>query len=214
MRAFYVSGEQFACELDDNERDVLAQVVEDVAGLLGSPSFAQQAAGFAGGSGIEQEWISAPAVRDAPRDPALHRLLPNVSRDDDELAADFRRFTESDLRAVKVSRLRLVWQALLSRTDIDAEPFLWSVAPDQALDVLAALTDVRLVLAARLGIETEEHAQELYDYVESAQALMDDESDASQLPEDNPERLWLGTLYQALTWLQESLMQCLTRDDV
>jgi hypothetical protein len=30
----------------------------------------------------------------------------------------------------------------------------------------------------------------------------------------NPERVWLGMLYQALTWLQESLMSYVMKDDV
>lgn len=213
MRAFYVSGQTFTCELDDTERDVLAQLVEDVAMLLGSASFAQQAAGFAQNR-IDQDWMAAPAVRNAPHDPALQRLLPDVSPDDGELSADFRRFTENDLRAAKVSRLHAVWVALVKSSQDETAAQEWNVAPDQALDVLAALTDVRLVLASRLGLGTEEQAQELYDYVESAQALMDDDSDATQTADQNPERLWLGTLYQALTWLQESLLQCVTRDDV
>ena len=42
------------------------------------------------------------APREAPEDPALLRLLPDAHRDDAEVAAEFRRFTERGLRESKV----------------------------------------------------------------------------------------------------------------
>ena len=68
----------------------------------------------------------------------------------------------------------------------------------------AALTDVRLVVASRLGIEADEDAEALHrDVAEASVGLR------TMGPEElgiDPERLWLGMLYDALTWLQESLV--------
>ena len=66
----------------------------------------------------------------------------------------------------------------------------------------AALTDVRLVLASRLGLHTDEDAERLHAEIELATHALETDDDGS-LPVD-PERVWLGMLYQALTWLQES----------
>ncbi|WP_454300183.1 DUF2017 family protein [Salana multivorans] len=60
-----------------------------------------------------------------------------------------------------------------------------------------ALTDVRLVLAERLGIEDEEDAARL-DQV--ARTAPDEVSRA------------LASLYLALSWLQESLLDVMLRD--
>ena len=47
-----------------------------------------------------------------PADPALARLLPSAHRDDDEVAAEFRRYTEQGLRARKRAGLELARQTL------------------------------------------------------------------------------------------------------
>jgi hypothetical protein len=78
---------------------------------------------------------------------------------------------------------------------------------DDGLSTAAALTDVRLVLADRLGLRTDEDADLLRGELELAQGLLMD-----GLPEGlgvDQERLWLATVYQALTWLQDSLVACL-----
>src|SRR4028119_2097674 len=48
----------------------------------------------------------------APEDPVLVRLLPDAYREDDEAAADFRRYTESGLRADKVANARMLLDSL------------------------------------------------------------------------------------------------------
>ena len=91
----------------------------------------------------------------APDDPALRRLLPDAS-DDPEIAAELRRLTEADLRAARSAELRrLTCGARAGRAGL-------VVVPGEAADVAAALTDVRLVLASRLGLETDEEAEAVY----------------------------------------------------
>src|SRR5699024_11038005 len=75
----------------------------------------------------------------APTDPALARLLPDASEDDDELNAEFRRLTESDLRRTKVARLRTVWETLRRSEGQLRIPI------QDGMDWAAALNDVRLV---------------------------------------------------------------------
>jgi hypothetical protein len=86
-------------------------------------------------------------------DPALDRLLPDGYRDSDEHAAEFRRFTESDLADAKVRNARVVLDDLssparhrklvvdLERNGIGA----W----------LRTLTDLRLTLGARLAVDND-----------------------------------------------------------
>ena len=89
-----------------------------------------------------------------PADPALARLLPDAYRLDDDpeqagAAADYRRFTEPELRAGKAAGLRTVLATLPEGGGAvvldDAAAQAW----------LTALTDVRLVLGSRLGVTAE-----------------------------------------------------------
>jgi hypothetical protein len=181
----------YVAHLDATERAILGRVVADTAALLGQrlelEDDADDGDPLAGlgwsESGIEE-----------PDDPAVARLLPSASRDDDEISVEFRRLTEADLRMAKTDRLRLVWAGL--RTP--GEKLV--VAPDAAMDWAAALTDVRLVIAERLGVSTDADAEAVY-ALAGAGSSGDDEVRAA-----------LASLYAALTWLQESLLSVMTRD--
>ena len=89
-------------------------------------------------------------------DPAIARLLPPGYLDSDENAAEFRRFTEEELADDKVRNALAMAQALdadptdgkLKLTLDDAAAFAW----------LRTFTDLRLALAARLGVEDPEGA--------------------------------------------------------
>ncbi len=140
-----------------------------------------------------------------PGDPAVLRLLPNAAPTDREVSDEFRRLTEGDLRQLKVDRLRVMWQQL---SEDGPE---WEVTAEDALATASALTDVRLVLASRLSLETDEDAERLHTEIELAtHALATDED--RELDVDH-ERVWLGMLYQALTWLQDSLVEFLMAAD-
>lgn len=211
MRGFQESSEGASsvaiAELDSEERAVIARVVADVGLLLGGEPFGMdidvadvdEDPLFRHLRGLEN------ALTD-PDDPAVLRVLPNAAPDDREIADEFRRFTEPELRSLKVDRLRTMWRAL------NEDGPEWIIPAADALSTAAALTDVRLVLASRLGLETDDDATELHAQIDRAHdhATGSYAADTSR----NPERVWLGMLYQALTWLQESLMSYVMRDDV
>jgi hypothetical protein len=87
---------------------------------------------------------------DNSADPALKRLLPDGYRENAEDAAEFRRFTEEDLADGKVRNARTVLDSLSAparwrrvTVNLDAQGVgAW----------LRTLTDLRLTLAARLGV--------------------------------------------------------------
>ena len=87
-----------------------------------------------------------------PTDPAIARLLPDAYPDDPEASAEFRRFTADGLASRKVHNAQAVIRSL------DAVGDTGEVKLDHA-DAqawLRSLTDIRLTIAARLGIETED----------------------------------------------------------
>ena len=95
----------YAARLDADERDVIAALVADVAELLGAGRL--EAAG-PGGRRPPTAAARACGIEPLPppTDPAVRRLLPDASRDDPQVAAEFRRLTEDDLRAGKIARLQ------------------------------------------------------------------------------------------------------------
>lgn len=123
-----------------------------------------------------------------PEDPALLRLLPAAYRDDAELAAEFRRFTERDLRTGKVGDAMVVVETLNAALveDATAQAVEIELDRDQARAWLRCLTDMRLTLAERLGVTADDD-----DYWES-------------LPEDDPRIAvhgifgWLGHILETL----------------
>lgn len=147
---------------------------------------------------------------DAPEDPVLARLLPDAYREDVEAAGEFRRFTERGLRDQKASNGLVVLETLRaaglpdevagpSDADADAGPDPGSdIGPGDTVEVdlsrdavqawLRSLTDVRLALATRLGVED------------------DDEDEWAALDEDDP-RSYLHDVYDWLGYVQESLVR-------
>lgn len=122
-----------------------------------------------------------------PQDAALLRLLPDAVQHDDGEALEFRRLTERSLREDKLGALRA--SALL----LEHSPM--QLTDEQARLFARAANDVRLVLAERLDIHTDDDAQALHD--------IDDWSQAEDL------ETYLALVYNFMTWLQETLMQAL-----
>ncbi len=89
---------------------------------------------------------------DLADDPALARLFPNAYPDDDDAAAEFRRYTRDGLVERKAANSGLISAALIASSDGDR----LAVARDDAEHWLPALTDLRLVLAERLGIRSDD----------------------------------------------------------
>ncbi|MDO4252576.1 MAG: DUF2017 domain-containing protein [Rothia sp. (in: high G+C Gram-positive bacteria)] len=124
-----------------------------------------------------------------PQDPAVARLLPTASKDP-ELADEFRRYTELNLRQQKISQLKMAefdvqtGQVLLD----EAKARMWA----------AALNDVRLTLGARLNIKTELDSQEV---------AAKNNWDSIANVED-----YMALVYNFVTWLQDTLMDALLAD--
>ena len=211
MKGFVARDGQAVAELDDEERMVIARIVADVGLLLGGEQFGMDApvdrdAGLDDADEILRHLRGLEEALAEPDDPAVLRLLPSASREDREIADEFRRLTEGDLRDLKVERLRQMWEQL---SEDGPE---WEVASGDAMSTAAALTDIRLVLGSRLRLFSDEDAERLHTEIELAAHALD--TDAEQALGLDPERVWLGMLYQALTWLQESLVQyAITADD-
>ncbi len=129
--------------------------------------------------------------RARPADPALARLLPDlVARGEaaDGEAERLRALTEPGIVAAKRANLAEA-AALLSMDPL-------RVPAADAPRFASALNDIRLVLAERLGIESEEDAARV--------------AAAEENPDDELEH-YLALLYGFVSWLQESLMTALLR---
>lgn len=138
----------------------------------------------------------------APDDPAVARLLPDANREDPALAEEFRRLTEHGLRRRKQEALALA-AAALRRAE---EPVVLTVEEAQAL--AKGMTDIRLVLAERLGIRTDEDAQALGEVAAAVARYR-----ASEAGESDEAEAWASAvvLYEELTGLQEDLVKALMR---
>ena len=106
-----------------------------------------------------------------PEDPVLQRLLPDAYKDDSDESAEFRRFTERALTSAKVANAETVLTSLreagLDELDPDSdavseEPLEVELDAAAVQAWLRTLTDVRLSLAVRLGIEADEDAMLLH----------------------------------------------------
>ncbi len=121
-----------------------------------------------------------------PDDPAVERLFPDVYPEDPTEQAEFRRFTEADLKAAKLEQAKTVLTDLLANSNEIRLP------EDKADVWLRALTDIRLTLGTRLGVQDETDIQEELD-------------DAVGRNPTSP-RVGQLTVYAFLTLLQESLV--------
>jgi len=130
-----------------------------------------------------------------PEDPVLQRLLPDAYRDDPEDSAEFRRFTESALTSAKVANAEMVLATLaaggMDLTDESEAPVEIELSLDEVQAWLRSLTDIRLSLAVRLGIENEEDIMLLEKSPDQALVAM-------------------GELYDWLGYVQETLVQALS----
>ena len=162
-------GGKLTLKLDAAEQGVLSQLFEQMAELLDDPE---------NELGIDPlaQLLNMTGSTQISDDPALARLFPDGYSDDEHASADFRRFTEQDLRAQKQAALATVqgtlgvWNGKVTITD------------QQAQEWLTALNDLRLVLGTRLEIsdeaETDFEADEpgihLYNYLTYLQGTLID----------------------------------------
>jgi hypothetical protein len=121
------------------EAVIIADLAAQVAGMLG---------GIAGSNDADPLFETVGiGGRDAiDADPAIARLLPDAYGDDDS-SRDFRQLTERSLASRKVANARVVIDTLARPDDALV------LSPVEVQAWLRALSDIRLTIAARLGIE-------------------------------------------------------------
>ncbi|MFJ2112465.1 MULTISPECIES: DUF2017 domain-containing protein [unclassified Streptomyces] len=140
--------------------------------------------------------LFAPGPSEPPSDPALARLFPDAyggpdaSGDEAELreyAAEFRRFTENDLRDRKREDGMALVRTLDGLTATGEGGAVLKLTPDDCRHWLGALNDLRLTIGTRLDVTDEDEGGELY-----------------RLPDGDPRKpmvmayLWLGALQETL----------------
>lgn len=189
--------------LGDDEIAVLQHVLGEVEAMLRTDDAVEDSTPeWARDLGLND--LSNEASMSPPEDPALARLLPDGSRDDDLIARDFRRLTEAGLRATKREAIGVAMAVLDGAAD-----GVVTLSAMQASALLRALTDVRLVLAERLGLQTDEDSAALHEWL-----ARDIEQDGADGDDDSlaGARRWLAMVYEFLTELQQVLADLLLRD--
>jgi hypothetical protein len=131
-----------------------------------------------------------------PEDPVLARLFPTAYAEDEDAAAEFRRYTEGTLRDGKARSAAMVIDTLEEAglpPELTEEGLVIDVELDEptAETWMRSFTDIRLALATRLGVED---GDEDYWYA---------------LPEDDP-RGQAHDIYEWVGYLQETLVGALT----
>ncbi|WP_193081334.1 DUF2017 family protein [Brevibacterium aurantiacum] len=184
MAAIDARGDDVVLKLEDNERTLMLTVFNDLAALLAEDDNED-------GRPDSENWEARLGLveRPRPQDPALLRLFPDVDPLDEERSREFRRLTEFDLQQAKAHNVRIVLNGLAKGSSI-------TLNHDEVLAWMKGLNDLRLVLAVRMGIDTEEAQEEKY---------------AQREDLDESEELTL-TLYDFLTWIQDRLTTTLLSD--
>jgi len=129
-------------------------------------------------------------------DPAVRRLFPDAYPEDPEASVDFRRYTIEASTDRKLQNVEDLIASLVNGRDPEAiaatlsgaDDVLVRLNPAQVQAWIRSLTDLRLTLAARLGIEEDGDEPEPTD--EDAAAIFD--------------------IYDWLGWVQDSLVNALS----
>jgi hypothetical protein len=158
------------------EAQLLRLLTSDVRALLGSDTEKPADPLKAAVTDIEES-------AETPDDPALARLLPDGYRDDDDAAAEFRRFTQSDIRHSKHAAV----DTLLGTLPEDGGRI--RLTDEEATAWVGALNDLRLVLGTRLDVS-------------------EDTEPFGGLPTDDPAAAPYA-VYHWLTGLQDDLVNAL-----
>ncbi|MFI1941138.1 DUF2017 domain-containing protein [Streptomyces purpureus] len=178
-----------AVTLDEVEISILRSLAVQLLELIGPGDEPAQ-----GEDPLAALFAEGPSER--PTDPALARLFPDAYGDDDEelraAAAEFRRFTENDLRSRKRDDALAVVRSLDGLSAAGEGGAVLKLTHEESLRWLGALNDLRLTIGTRLEVTDEDEMGELY-----------------RLPDSDPRKpmvmayLWLGALQETLV---ETLM--------
>ncbi|WP_413809211.1 DUF2017 domain-containing protein [Streptomyces sp. OE57] len=183
-----------AIALDEVEISILRSLAMQLAELIGPGD--QPAGDEDPLAALFAEGPSKP-----PEDPALARLFPDAYSPPDrelgareekearEASAEFRRFTENDLRARKRDDALTVVRDLgaLGSGSSGGAPGVLELAPEKSGQWLGALNDLRLAIGTRLEVTDEDDGGELLG-----------------LPDSDPRKpmvmayFWLGGLQETL----------------
>ncbi|WP_159328826.1 DUF2017 domain-containing protein [Streptomyces tendae] len=183
-----------AVALDDVEISIIRSLAVQLLELIG-PGPAEDA------SDDPLAELFADGPSEPPSDPVLRRLFPDAYGDPEGApqaqeaeeqrahSAEFRRYTENDLRAGKRDNALAVVRTLdaLSSASAGEEGAVLKLAPEESQQWLRALNDLRLAIGSRLEIADEDDTDLLY-----------------RLPDEDPRKpmvmayLWLGGLQESL----------------
>ncbi|MFI9339752.1 DUF2017 domain-containing protein [Streptomyces sp. NPDC052773] len=181
-----------AVALDDVEISIIRSLAVQLLELIG-PGPAEDA------SGDPLAELFAEGPSEPPADPVLRRLFPDAYRDPEGTAdpreaeeqkaysAEFRRYTENDLRAGKRDNALAVIRSLDALTPAGDTGAVLELSPEESRRWLGALNDLRLAIGSRLDITDEDDTDRLY-----------------RLPDEDPRKpmvmayLWLGGLQETL----------------
>ncbi|WP_416982914.1 DUF2017 domain-containing protein [Streptomyces sp. T028] len=183
-----------AVALDDVEISIIRSLAVQLLELIG-PGPAEDAPD----DPLAELFAEGPS--EPPADPVLRRLFPDAYTDPEgtpeprqadeqkEHSAEFRRYTENDLRAGKRANALAVVRTLdeLASEAAGEGGAVLELVPEESRQWLGALNDLRLAIGARLEISDEDDTDVLY-----------------RLPDEDPRKpmvmayLWLGGLQETL----------------
>ncbi|KUO02062.1 DUF2017 domain-containing protein [Streptomyces caeruleatus] len=183
-----------AVALDDVEISIIRSLAVQLLELIGPGPAAD-----APDDPLAELFADGPS--EPPADPVLRRLFPDAYGDPEgtpqakeaeeqkAYSAEFRRYTENDLRAGKRDNALAVVRALdeLSSASAGEGGAVLKLSPEESQRWLGALNDLRLAIGSRLEITDEDDTDLLY-----------------RLPDEDPRKpmvmayLWLGGLQETL----------------
>jgi hypothetical protein len=181
-----------AVALDDVEISIIRSLAVQLLELIG-PGPGEDA------SDDPLAELFAEGPSEPPKDPVLKRLFPDAYRDPEgapgpqeaqeaqAYSAEFRRYTENDLRAGKRDNALAVIRTLDALTPGADGGAVLKLSPEQSRQWLGSLNDLRLAIGSRLEITDEDDTDVLY-----------------RLPDEDPRKpmvmayLWLGGLQETL----------------
>jgi len=181
-----------AVALDDVEISIIRSLAVQLLELIG-PGPGEDA------SDDPLAELFAEVPSEPPKDPVLKRLFPDAYSDPEgtpgpkeaeeqqAYSAEFRRFTENDLRAAKRESALAVIRSLDALTPAGDGGAILKLSAEESRQWLGALNDLRLAIGSRLEITDEDDTDLLY-----------------RLPDEDPRKpmvmayLWLGGLQETL----------------
>ncbi|MER6343276.1 DUF2017 domain-containing protein [Streptomyces sp. NPDC001595] len=181
-----------AVALDDVEISIIRSLAVQLLELIG-PGPAEDAPD----DPLAELFAEGPS--EPPSDPVLRRLFPDAYIDPEgapgpkeaeerkEYSAEFRRYTENDLRAGKRENALAVIRSLDGLTSAGDGGAVLKLSPQESRQWLGALNDLRLAIGSRLEITDEDDSDLLY-----------------RLPDEDARKpmvmayLWLGGLQETL----------------